>query len=331
MKKNRFLYITVALGGMALGTMMAQTAVSPILVTCNELAQRGDSLYIDATFRIKGGLLESCKSLTLTPVLETEQQKEGFPSILLNGKRNAKVYRREVALRNRLDEPRFVVLRDADASEHKVDYKMTVPFESWMKDARFVLAQDLCGCGQNEAVAPLLIADKVRSCPTERYEVKPLLAYITPIAETEKQRAEVGTAYLDFPVGQSQILADYRSNSAELRKINETIRTVLDDKNVTPKGIFLKGFASPDGAYAANERLADRRVKALRDYIRTQNNFNADFFTLASVPEDWAGFRSKVEADQGMPSRSEVLAIIDGNDAPDRKEAQIKALGGGAA
>lgn len=78
-----------------------------------------------------------------------------------------------------------------------------------MKDARFILAQDLCGCGKEEAVGPLLIADKIRMAPTERYKVQPTLAYISPEAETEKHRAEVGTAYLDFRLGKSQILPDF--------------------------------------------------------------------------------------------------------------------------
>lgn len=80
--------------------------------------------------------------------------------------------------------------------------------------------------------------------PTERYKVQPTLAYISPEAETEKHRAEVGTAYLDFQVGKSQILPDFRNNASELDKINSTIRSVTSDKNITPKGIILKGYAS---------------------------------------------------------------------------------------
>ena len=77
--------------------------------------------------------------------------------------------------------------------------------------------------------------------------------------------------------------------------------------------------------------MADNRVKALRDYIRQKNDFKADFFTMSSEPEDWVGFKEKVEADPNVPNRSEVLAIIDSSDDPDRKEAKLRALGVGAA
>ena len=201
----------------------------------------------------------------------------------------------------------------------------------WLKDARVVLDPNLCGCGKEEAGSPLLIADKIRRRPDKRYEVQPTFSYITPMAETEKHRAEVGTAFLDFQVAKYQILPDFRNNAVELAKINNTIRTVTEDKNVKPTGIVLIVYALPEGSYASNKKLADNRVKALRDYIRQKNDFKADFFTMSSEPEDWGGFKEKVEADPNVPNRSEVLAIIDSSDDPDRKEAKLRALGGGAA
>lgn len=331
MKNRKNIYIAVALLMAGAVPTWAQTGNSPISVACNDLMQKGDSLYIDATIRVKGDLIESRKSLTLTPLLESADQKEGLPSILLNGKNRAKVYKREVALKNLQDEPRYQVLRASDASEHTIPYKMVIAWEPWMKDARFVLAQDLCGCGKEEAVGPLLIADKIRMAPTERYKVQPTLAYISPEAETEKHRAEVGTAYLDFQVGKSQILPDFRNNASELDKINSTIRSVTSDKNITPKGIILKGYASPEGSYASNDRLSDNRVKALRDYIRSKNDFPQSFFTLENEPEDWAGFKAQAEADYDMPARDEVLNIINSDLQPDQKEAKLRALKGGSA
>ena len=274
--------------------------------------------------------MKSRSYLELTPVLESASQKEGLPSILVNGRIRQKVYNREVALDNLNDVPHYTILK-AGKEDQVVSYKTAVPFEDWMKDARVVLDPNLCGCGKEEAGSPLLIADKIRRRPDKRYEVQPTFSYITPMAETEKHRAEVGTAFLDFQVDKYQILPDFRNNAVELAKINNTIRTVTEDKNVKPTGIVLKGYASPEGSYASNKKLADNRVKALRDYIRQKNDFKADFFTMSSEPEDWAGFKEKVEADPNVPNRSEVLAIIDSSDDPDRKEAKLRALGGGAA
>lgn len=323
--------ISLALVLMSAASLAAVAQVnSPINVTSNDLTQKGDSLYINATIRVQGKLIESRKSLTLTPVIENNSQREGLPSILLNGKNRNKVYKREIALNNPDDEePRYTVLQASDAEVHTVEYKTTVSWEPWMKEARFVLVQNLCGCGKEESISPLVIADKIRMAPTVRYQVNPVLAYITPIAETEKHRAEVGTAFLDFQVGKSVILPDFRGNATELAKINNTIATVVDDKNITPKGIVLKGYASPEGSYKSNTILAENRVKALRDYICTRNDFKANFFKLETEPEDWTGFKVRVEASQDVPAQAEVLAIINSDDDPDRKEARLKALNGG--
>lgn len=86
MKNRKNIYIAAALLVAGVVPTGAQTGNSPISVACNDLMQKGDSLYIDATIRVKGDLIESRKSLTLTPLLESAEQKEGLPSILLNGK-----------------------------------------------------------------------------------------------------------------------------------------------------------------------------------------------------------------------------------------------------
>lgn len=322
------LYMIVVLLALFLPAVKGQND-SPVKVVCNELRQRGDSVFIDAVITVCTEWVESRKSLTLTPVLESDAQRMGLPSILLNGKNRQKVYQREIALGNLQDEPRYLVVKAHDMPQVSVPYLLTVPFEPWMKEARLVLVQNMCGCGQEEGMSPLVIAGRILMRPDKRYEVQPALVYITPEAETEKHRAEAGTAFLDFPVGKYQILKDFRNNAVELDKINRTIGLVLNDANITPKGIYLKGYASPEGSYAGNARLAENRVKALRDYLNGEYKFKPDFFTLDFEPEDWAGFKAKVEADLEIPERDEVLAIIGNDETPDRKEAQLKALKGG--
>lgn len=93
---------------------------------------------IDAVITVDGSRIKSRENLSLTPVLESASQKEGLPSILLNGRISQKVYDREIALNNLQDEPRFLVVQ-AGKSESVINYKTVIPFEPWMKDARFVL------------------------------------------------------------------------------------------------------------------------------------------------------------------------------------------------
>lgn len=312
---------------------LSVTAQNPaVRVISNDLRQKGNTLSIDATIIVPGDIVKSKNYIELTPVLETDNQKMGLPSVLVNGKNRQKVYNREIALHNLEDVPRYTVLRTTDASEQVVEYKTTIPWEAWMRDARFVLVQDLCGCGKETPGAPLLIADRILQKPDKRYEPAPVFAYVNPEVETRKERAEVGTAFLDFQVGKYQILPDFRNNASELGKIRSTIETVINDEYITPDGIHLKGYASPEGSYNSNATLAKNRTEALRNYIMGQyRQFGSAFYTLDSEPEDWAGFKEKVEADQNVPSRAAVLNIINSSDEADAKERKLRALDGGAA
>lgn len=101
----------------------------------------------------------------------------------------------------------------------------------------------------------------------ERNHLAPDLAYITPAAETVKSRDLQGRAYIDFPVNVTEIRADYRGNAVELAKIRATIDSVRQDKDITLTSLSIKGFASPEGSYAANERLARGRTLSLKSHV----------------------------------------------------------------
>lgn len=311
--------------------VMAQTA-EKVNVVCNDLVQRGDSVYIDALVTVPADAVKSSHYLELTPVFSTASQKTELPSILINGKSRQKLYNRMIALNNlKNDAPHYAVVTAEKGKGLQIPYKTAVGYQDWMKDAQLTLNPDNCGCGLKSAGDPLLVSNKIRRRPDQRYLVAPTYAYISPEAETVKNRAEVGEAYLDFQVGKYQILQNFRNNASELNKIDKTINTITTDKNVTAKGVELKGFASPEGSYKSNATLSDNRVKALRDYVAQKHEFANSFFRLSTVPEDWDGFKAKLEADDQCPSRDAVMAIINSSNDPDQKEAALRKLDGGAA
>ena len=115
------------------------------------------------------------------------------------------------------------------------------------------------------------------------YEVSPVVAFILPDKEV-KVRHRQGKAYLDFPVGRSVILPTYRRNPEELSKIDDAIRDVAGNSDVIIQGIYIEGYASPEGTYASNDRLSKARAEALKDYIVQKFNLNSVFLRLAMLP-----------------------------------------------
>ena len=58
------------------------------------------------------------------------------------------------------------------------------------------------------------------------------LSYVTPPAEPVKQRSETHSAYLNFEVGKSVLLHDFKNNAAELKSVNKIVNEVRNDKNL---------------------------------------------------------------------------------------------------
>lgn len=65
-----------------------------ITVQVNELAQRGDSLYVDMAVTTQGRSVPSRMSADFTPVLASDGQSLALPGISVKGRNNYKNYRR---------------------------------------------------------------------------------------------------------------------------------------------------------------------------------------------------------------------------------------------
>ena len=126
-------------------------------------------------------------------------------------------------------------------------------------------------------------------------------------------------------LNKSDILADFRENAAELRKITSTIDLVKNDKDVSITNIDIHGYASPDGPYDNNVRLANNRAAALRNYVCNLYTIDKKLFTYHATPEDWEGFKKKVEASH-LADKSAILAVANSSLAPDAKDQKIKKL-----
>ncbi len=154
----------------------------------------------------------------------------------------------------------------------------------------------------------------------EPYKPDYHLAYLEPKAEQEKARNLKGQAYLDFVVNKTDIRRDYRRNADELRKVEETINVVRQDPNITITHIGIHGYASPEGSYASNARLAEGRAQAFKDYVQQLIDVPARLFSVESTPEDWEGLERALEKDGDV----QVLAIVRSDAKPDEKERLLK-------
>ena len=198
-----------------------------------------------------------------------------------------------------------------------------------MSNASLQLVENLCGCGNyQEMNAQELITNDVSTEAKRLSAMSPFVAYIQPTVEVVKNRSEQYEAHLDFPVNKIIIYPEYRRNTSELAKIRATIDTVRNDKYTTLTRIKIHGYASPEGSYANNTRLAKNRTQALVDYVTSYYNFDKKLITSEYTPEDWKGFRKFVSA-SSIEKKEEVLRLIDDESINiDKKERDIANLVG---
>lgn len=259
--------------------------------------------------------------LTLTPILmekDSTGSNKALPSIYVYGRTRQLVAERT----GKIPADAFEVLRRENGGDQVIHYTARVPYEKWMNGSDLKLMGTIHGCAnclKEEDMAyvyPVLL---------KRYAPQPVLTFVKPAAEI-KNRDEKGNAYLDFPVNQTVIYPDYRRNPFELAEINRTIHVVKDNPDTKITGIDLHGYASPEGSYANNTRLAEGRSQALKNYIIKEYGLSESMFSVKSTPEDWEGYRKFIEKSD-FAKKNEVLAIMDSEEKNlDTKEYRIKAL-----
>ncbi len=265
------------------------------------------------------------QALVLTPTLRSTDgvYNKVLPAVWVYGRTRHIVHKRT----NDIPADAYEVLLRNNGTGQHVSYDTRVMFEKWMSGAELDLVCAVNGCAdcrEDEYVTP-----SVARAVLERHVVKPTVSFVAPAVEEIKNREVKGSAYLDFPVNQTTIYPDYRRNPAELARIKATADVVHNDSNTYITGIDITGFASPEGSYANNIRLAKGRAEALKKYVMNEYGFKGSLFRVSSTPEDWEGLRKYVEQST-LSAKDEILTIIDREeDNLDAKEWRIRAVDGG--
>ena len=316
---KRFAYTLFCMAAFATSAL-AQANSDTLRVVESNVSRVGEDVIVDMKLDLSHIEVGRNRTLVYRPLLMKEDSVAELTPIIVNGRVRHIQYQR---LERAEDFPNEIEIRRENGTEQTLDYHARVPFTDWMNKSEVVMVCDLCGCGweslQNDR-SPLFPVNLVHE------PVVPAVLYITPLAEV-KVREKSGSAYLDFPVNQTVIRPDYRRNSTELAAIDATIQSVEDDPNATITKVTIKGYASPEGSYANNQRLAEGRSNALLEYVKKLHDFGDAEFSVSSEPEDWEGLEKRIES-SSIADKEEWLAIIRDSEPADldRKEWKLKQL-----
>ncbi len=304
------IYVTAAVA-LAFGTNSMLHAQD---VTINNLniEKSENTLFISMDLDATALKMKSDKEIICTPVLSFGDSVRTLPRVVFAG-RNRYIQNE----RHNTTKDGTILSRNGKT----VSYSFTTPYAGWMETAMLSINEDPCGCGistgnaRNKDLAQLDFTPRI---------FDPMFVLVTPPAEIEKTRRMSGSAYIDFPVNKTEIYPDYRRNPEELASIRATIDVVAKDPDTKITEIRIEGFASPEGSYANNERLAKGRAASLAEYVRNLYSLNPELMKTSSVAENWQGLRKYV-ANCTLPDTAAMLSIIDDTGlAPDLREAKLK-------
>lgn len=278
------------------------------------VSKQEGKLFISMDLDISAFRQKSNREVFITPVLTWKDKVVELPSVLIAGRN--RYYRH---LRNNTAATDWFY---RSGKHDKVEYRVVVSYEKWMDRAMLDAVSSTCGCLDESLAEGSTPLRKLRLEKRVPPSFVPAYAYIRPKAEPKINRIE-GSAYIDFPVNRTEIYPGYRRNPEELKSILATIDAVKNDTDTRILSISIKGYASPEGSYANNIRLAKGRTATLKEYVRRQYHFSDSLFTTAYEPEDWAGLERFVASSQ-LENKEGIMDLIHSDLSPDFKERKIK-------
>ena len=316
MKRTIFiLAILLGIGNM-LKTMAQSTRdiIPGVSIENFNMNREGKYLTVEMNLDLNKLNVDANRAVLLTPRLVNGTDSLDLPSVGIYGRRRYYYYVRNGI--GSISGENETVYRVSDKPDN-VAYNNLAEYEAWMDGATLKFHRSDWGCCHE------ILAEYEGRVGRHREAFFPELVFVQPKAEIMKSRSLSGSAYIDFPVDQTVIYPDYRRNTVELGKIQATIDSVRNDKDVTITSVWLKGFASPESPYKHNTDLAIGRTAALKKHIGQLYHFADSIIRTDYEPEDWAGLRRYVEQ-SNINHRTEILTMIDSDMEPDAKETKIK-------
>lgn len=319
----------------------------------------GDSLYLGLKLDFSSIRLNSRTCLHFTPILANARGgRLELPPVLLSGRRRYRFDRREWALNvnggKHRTEPYLIQLYKRHSAPRPVSYHIGVPYSVWMGDAALLLRQEVKDCcdlqllgvdtisvrlftGQmigrqtapvRQYVEPLITAPSVTYSVRDIELYASMLSFLEPTVEHDKKLDKKAVFYIDYPLGSDNILPDYRNNRTELQKLDSLLSPLSAGDYSSMEHIRVCGYASPDGTYIDNERLATSRAGFFASYICSTYGIPRFRLEITSVAEDWEGLSVLLQSEQ-PPYAATVLSIIQHAGIFNGREKQLMDLRGG--
>ena len=315
-------------GGLLLAAAGVQAATSPALkvydadVTVNSQAQ---TLTVLLELNMKDSKVKSNGEAIFTPVVKSASGNDSIElaPFTVCGRNRYYWYMREGAFD--AGNPGNIYRA---GSKELVKIREEVPLEAWMLENGMVEIQEkgaTC-CSTPKPVETTPVARLRQQKVTNDLAMDFDYVFTPPKEVAPVEKSIEGKAFVTFVVNRTELNPKYMNNPAEIKKILNSIDLVKADPDAEIIEVHIRGYASPEGPWDNNVRLAKGRTETLAGYVNRLYKFAPGIMTTSYDPEDWGGLRSYVADSMNykLSNRSGLLSLIDGPLGADAKDAALK-------
>lgn len=319
----------------SLALLLTCSGVSAQNITIRDLQAVKTGEEVSVTFRadIPRKAARSGETFVFVPVLRGGDYRWSLPAIVVEGRRALIAnLRHDWASGVTALQPAFADNTIVTKNGSSVSYSTVVDWQPWMDGADLAAEMLTMGCCSYNVLDDMLLAENL-SLPAPKI-VRPQPVIVEPVLTTGEKLAEAHTfiaPYSDFEkLAPGQLFDDDRENTLivyfrqgkydidpkledngkSLAEMITSIRTLQNSTDSRVRAVVIAGFASPEGTFAFNDRLAFDRAAAVQNHIRDYTGLPDDAIMLYNGSEDWRGLKILVEQSD-MPSKQRVLEIID--------------------
>uniref|UniRef100_S0DE84 DUF3868 domain-containing protein n=1 Tax=termite gut metagenome TaxID=433724 RepID=S0DE84_9ZZZZ len=339
MKRTIILTITFAAFALA-----ASAQTGKISVSGQRAVVDGDRVSVSFDASVAQRAVRSGHTLVYRPYLTDGRSRWTLPEIVVQSRRARIAQQRHAWISGKqttYDNP--VYARNGE----RLQYTASASWQPWMDGARLAAeAIDMGCCGSSNdgsvtlaenltlgerrlrsGAGPvtgsgtetvIVLVDKPANEPKTTGDVLATTeSYVLPVSEFDRNfpqvmfdddREDALRVYFDV---NSAVLDPFgHGNAGVMRRLLAAIRKLQTSPDSRVAQIVVAGFASPEGSFDLNDRLAYNRAAALKKYIGENSGVADERIHIYNGAEDWQGLRTMVE-DSDMPNRDRVTDIID--------------------
>lgn len=309
----------------------AQVAGGSVSIENLAVEHAGDSVTVSYTATVAPRGVKRDRSLIFSPVIAGGGFRQSLPPVVVHGGGSALARsRREVAFGTTPGYDNALTTKNGKT----ITTSASVPFQEWMRGAEIVFESVAAGCCAQGAFESVVMARNTLPAPVTVSPALPepepewiaasvadslsvAFRFVIPFSEFDEN--EPLKLYDDdiendleiyFRVAKYSVEPEYMDNAHTLNNLIACIDMIAGSADSRVARIVIAGFASPEGNFEFNHRLAFERAVSLKRYIMERSGIPDRTIMLFNGGVDWRGLRAMIEKSR-LPEKGELISVID--------------------